>query len=647
MLPTSYQQFIHLSRYARWNEEEARRETWEETVQRYFTFFQPHLNDNHNAHLILDEIAPIQDAITNLDVMPSMRCLMTAGRALERDHVAGYNCAYRPIDDIRAFDEILFVLMCATGVGFSVERQYVNQLPNLPEVLDESGITIAVRDSKRGWAEGYRELLSLLYAGRIPKWDMSKVRPAGARLKTMGGRASGPQPLIDLFEFTIRLFKSAIENGQRKLTSVQCHDIVCMIGECVVVGGVRRSALISLSNLSDQRMRDAKSGEWWVLEPQRRIANNSVAYTETPEVGQYMEEWMALYASKAGERGIFNRESAREQAMKSGRRKGYYSNGAEPHPIDFGTNPCGEIILRPKQFCNLSTVVVRPEDNVEELAEKVRLATILGTWQSTLTNFRYLTKKWADNCEEERLLGVSMTGIMTNVYLNGAGADLKQVARTLEYLQDVAISTNREWASRLDIPQSTAITCVKPEGTASQLVYTTSGISPAYAEHYIRTVRQDIKDPLTSMMIDQGVPHELDVMNSENMVFSFPQRSPEGSVLRNDMTAVQQLEHWKVFHDHWCEHNPSITVYVREKEWPIVGGWVWEHFDSAGGLTFLPHSDHSYKQAPFQEITEEQYHAAVEAMPEVDWSELSRYEQEDNTTGHRELACSAGVCDII
>lgn len=648
MLPDQYSTFIHQSRYARWNEEVGRRETWDETVDRYFDFFSGHLIENHG---ILAEEMPIyagelRNAVTNLEVMPSMRCLMTAGPALSRDHVSGYNCAYTPIDNIRAFDETLFILMCATGVGFSVERQYVNQLPSVPERLDDSEITIIVRDSKRGWAEGYRELLSLLYGGRIPQWDTRKVRPAGARLKTMGGRSSGPDPLVELFEFTIRIFKNA---EGRKLTSLECHDIVCKIGECVVVGGVRRSALISLSNLSDQRMRDCKSGEWWVLEPQRRLSNNSVAYTEKPEVGQFMEEWQSLYASKSGERGIFNREAARIQAMASGRRKGFYSNGTEPHPIDFGTNPCCEIILRPKEFCNLSTVVVRPEDTAETLAEKVRKATILGTWQSTLTNFRYLTKKWKDNCEEERLLGVSMTGIMSNSMLNGVDpynimGEFKELLRYLK--EDVAVPTNKEWAERLNIPVSAAITCVKPEGTASQLVSAASGIHAAFAEYYIRRVRQDIKDPLTQMLIDQGVAHEQDVANNENIVFEFPQKAPEGSVLRNDMTAIEQLEHWKVFQDNWCEHKPSITVYVREDEWPSVGGWVWDHFDAMSGVSFLPHSDHVYKQAPYEEITEEKYHELVAHMPDIDWSALGEYEKEDNTSGHRELACVAGQCEI-
>lgn len=650
MLPTDYQRFIHLSRYARWDEEVGRRETWDETVQRYFNFFTPHLDEHHGAQITTPEICELFKHIVNLDVMPSMRCLMTAGPALSRDHIAGYNCAYRPVDDIRAFDEILFILMCATGVGFSVERQYVNQLPVVPERLDESLICIVVRDSKRGWAEGFRELLGLLYAGRIPSWDMSKVRPAGSRLKTMGGRASGPDPLIELFEFTVRLFQGA---AGRKLNSIECHDLVCMIGDCVVVGGVRRSALLSLSNLSDHRMRDAKHGEWWQLTPHRQLANISVAYTETPEVGQFMEEWQALYASKSGERGIFNREAAREQAMKSGRRKGYLGNGAaltnppfSGSPIDFGTNPCSEIILRPKQFCNLTTIVVRPDDDYDTLENKVRMAAILGTWQSTLTNFRYITNAWKNNCEEERLLGVSMTGIMGNELLNGRSANRSQLPDLLEHLKDVAVATNREWAERLGIPQSTAVTCVKPEGTASQLVGTTSGISPGWSRHYIRRVRQDIKDPLTQLMIDQGVPHEQDNMNPENIVFSFPLETPRGTILRNDMTAVQQLEHWELFQNHWCEHKPSITVYVRENEWPGVGGWVWDHFDSMSGVSFLPNSNHTYKQAPYEEITANVFNVMQSKMPDIKWDDLSQYEQDDHTAGSRELACVSGQCEI-
>ena len=646
MLPTNYQQFIHTSRYARWSDEDGRRESWPETVGRYFDFFEDHLKTKCDFQVPMCELLEARHAVESLMVMPSMRCLMTAGPALARDHVAAYNCAYTPIDNLRAFDETLFILMCATGVGFSVERQYVSQLPVVPAALSDSNEVIEVRDSKRGWAEALRKLIATLYEGRIPKWDTRKVRGPGERLKTMGGRASGPAPLIELFQYVVKMLQGAVG---RKRTSIECHDIVCKIGECVVVGGVRRSALISLSNLSDHRMRDAKAGEWWVLEPQRKLSNNSVAYTETPEVGQFMAEWQALYASKSGERGIFNREAAWKQAMSSGRRNGFYSDGALINPpfpgrtkIDFGCNPCCEIILRPKEFCNLSTIVVRAEDTMETLHEKARIATILGTWQSTVTDFRYLTKKWSDNCKEERLLGVSMTGIMSNPLLY----EMDGLAGRLEELLETCIGTNEELAPRIGIPVSAAITCVKPEGTASQMVAAASGIHAAYAEFYIRRVRQDVKDPLTTMLIDQGVPYEVDIMNSENIVFEFPQRSDEGSVLRNDMTAIQQLEHWKVFQNHWCEHKPSITVYVREKEWPSVGGWVYDNFDDKSGVSFLPHSDHTYKQAPYEEIDEEAYNQRVADMPEIIWSQLGRYEREDNTSSSHELACTAGGCEI-
>jgi ribonucleoside-diphosphate reductase alpha chain len=645
MLPTQYQEFIHLSRYARWNEEEARRETWDETSRRYFNFFAPHLNDNHDAGLGLAEVNGLFQAVNGLEVMPSMRALMTAGPALSRDHVSGYNCAYVPVDDVRAFDEIMFVLMCATGVGFSVERQFVNQLPCIPEDVTESTSVIQVRDSKRGWSEAYRELLGSLYVGRIPEWDDRKVRPAGARLKTMGGRASGPDPLRELVDFTIHTFKNA---AGRKLTSVECHDICCKIGECVVVGGVRRSALISLSNLSDHRMRDAKSGEWWVLTPHRYLSNNSVAYTETPEVGQFMEEWLSLYQSKSGERGIFNREAAIAKVLENGRRKASIANGVGTVPIDFGTNPCGEIILRPQQFCNLSTVVVHADDSERTLIEKVEKATVLGTWQSTLTNFRYIRAKWKQNCEEERLLGVSMTGIMSNRLLNGRNdGGLKRTAELLQDLKQVAIETNKKWSDRLGIQPSAAITCVKPEGTATQLVGAdSSGIHAAFAPYYLRRIRQDKKDPITQLMIDQGVPHEQDVMNPENIVFEFPSKANSDAVFRDDMSAIENLEHWKVFRDSWCEHNPSISIHVKEHEWPEVGGWVYRHFDKATGLTFVPHSDHVYKQAPYEEITVNEYNARAEHMPGIDWSKLGEYEQEDTTKSSHELACVGGVCEL-
>jgi ribonucleoside-diphosphate reductase alpha chain len=557
---------------------------------------------------------------------------------LDRGLVTG-NCSYRMIDDPRAFDEILFILMCGTGVGFSVERQYVNKLPKVPESFDETTTTITVRDSKRGWGEGYRELIAMLYAGRLPKWDVSKLRPAGARLKTMGGRSSGPGPLVELFEFTVKMFKNA---AGRKLTSLECHDLACKIGDCVVVGGVRRSAMLSLSNLSDQRMRDAKSGQWWELEPQRQLANNSVAYTETPEVGQFMTEWLALFNSKSGERGIFNREAATDQAISSGRRKAFWDEDGE-FPIEFGCNPCSEIILRSKQLCNLTEVICRPDDTEETLVQKVKYATILGTWQACLTDFRYLTKKWQRNCEEEALLGVSLTGIMDCPLLiqNDFSTD-----HVLDRLKEIAIETNKEWAEKLGINQATAITCVKPSGTVSQLTNAASGIHPRHAPYYIRRVRQDRKDPMAQFMIDKGFPNEVDVTSDQTVIFSFPIRAPEGSVFRDDKTAVEQLNHWLMLQNHWCEHKPSITVTVREHEWPEVGAWVWRHFSEMSGVSFLPHSDHSYKQAPYEEVTEEVLKELEAKMPIVDWSELDKYESEDNTVGTHELSCSAGNCEI-
>ncbi len=900
MLPTPYQQLIHLSRYARWDEEAGRREDYDGTVDRYFDFFIHYIREHHGG-VAPQEYLPLKEAVRNLDVLPSMRCLMAAGPALARDHMAGYNCGYRAINDVRAFDEILFTLMCTVGVGFSVERQYVTHLPTVPERLSASDVIISVRDSKRGWAESFRAFLGHLYEGRIPQLDTSKLRKRGSRLKTMGGTSSGPQPLIDLCAFAVTLFQGAVG---RKLSSLECHDLVCMIGICVVVGGVRRSALLSLSNLSDQRMRDAKSGEWYELTPWRRISNNSVAYTETPEVGQFMEEWLALYQSKSGERGIFNRGAAHKQATKSGRRKGYLGNGAaltnppfSPNPIEFGTNPClhpnsqietihgqiaikditeptmvytmddtgrlairecsaswvskkdtptitiriasgkavtctpdhkiyvrgrgwieaqdihigdkvvhlvrnrrgaaysgvklttqnsrdfcmehrlvwesyhgliplgydihhtdgdtynndidnleclshedhctltaleqpnshmvtgyhgkgitgygfvspatsrhgqkiivpmpeelksnlhqyatvvsmeqgpvtdvydltvedthnfiadfvvvhncSEILLRDRQLCNLSSVVVQPRDTLDDLARKVRIATILGTWQSCLTKFRYVTKAWQNNCEEERLLGVSMTNIMSNPLLNGRGkGGLKALGEVLDALKQVAIDTNKEWAERLGIPQSVAITCVKPEGNGTQLAGVHgSGIHPVWSEYHIRRVRELADGPVTAMLLDEGFHGEIDVHDSAQMVFSFPKHAPKQAVFRQDMTAIEQLEHWKVWQDHWCEHKPSITVYVREAEWPEVGGWVYKHFDTMSGVSFLPYSDHVYKQAPYEEITKARYEELMFLQPvQVDLAEaLATVEQEDNTVGSQELSCVAGHCEI-
>ena len=593
-LPTTYQEFIHLSRYARWNEDTGRRETWQETVARYFDFMQDHLKKNNKTDIskIRKEL---EQAVLNLEIMPSMRALMSAGTALERDNVAGFNCSYVAVDTPRAFDETLYILMCGTGVGFSVERQYINKLPDLPEELHPTDTIIKVADSKIGWAKAYKELMSLLYAGQIPEWDLSGIRPQGARLKTFGGRASGPAPLDDLIQFTINIFKDAISKGQRKLVSIDCHDLMCKIAEVVVVGGVRRSALISLSNLSDERMRNAKSGQWCEHSQHRALSNNSVAYTDSVEMGPFIKEWASLYESKSGERGIFNRQAAEEQASKNGRREEYK---------DFGCNPCSEIILRNKQFCNLTEVVVRPDDTWKSLERKVELATILGTFQATLTNFRYLTKAWKDKTEEEALLGVSLTGIMDNTKMYQGD----NLPRRLQNFKNVSVAKNKEWANKLGIKQSAAITCVKPSGTVSQLVDSASGIHTRHSEYYLRTVRADKKDPIAQLMVDQGVYHEDDITKPEHtLVFYFPIKSPDKSLTRIDLSAIEHLKIWKTYQDHWCEHKPSATISVRETEWLKVGAWVWDNFDRISGVSFLPYADHSYQQAPYQEIFEDEY----------------------------------------
>lgn len=565
--------------------------------------------------------------------MPSMRCLMTAGPALERDNVAGFNCTYVAIDHPRAFDEVLYLLMCGCGVGFSVERQFIANLPVINEDFYNVETVIQVHDSRIGWSTAFRQLIALLYAGQIPHWDLSKLRPKGARLKTFGGRASGPEPLNQLFKFCVEVFKRA---AGRRLNSIECHDMVCKIADIVIVGGVRRSALISLSNLSDERMRNAKTGQWWIGNPQRALANISSAYTEKPDIEIFLKEWLSLIESKSGERGIFNRVSATKKAASTGRRK--------TEGISFGTNPCGEIYLRSAGFCNLSEVVIRPEDTLETLSEKVRLAAIIGTFQSTLTDFRYIRNIWKKNAEEERLLGVSLTGIMDHPVLSQVSKDAEM---WLSSLRETAIDTNKEWAEKLGLEQSAAVTCVKPSGTVAELVDTASGIHPRYSAFYIRSVRNDSKDPLAKLMIDQGIPHEPDAMNPNNsMVFSFPKKTPESSVMRTDIGAIDQLNHYRMVRDHWCEHNPSITIYVKPDEWLAVGDWIYRNWDDVGGVSFLPYSDHIYKQAPFSEISQEEYHALEEAFPEIDFSVIHQYESDDNTTATHELACVSGACSI-
>lgn len=616
-----YQKFIATSRYCRWDETKGRRETWEEVVNRYLDFFDDKLDGQRDF---------LFDMIYNLKVMPSMRALMTAGPALERNNVAGFNCAYMPVDSPRAFDEAMFVLMCGTGVGFSVEQKNVDKLPIVNEHFEDTNSTLQIADSKEGWARGLRELIALLYMGQVPKWDVSNVRPAGARLKTFGGRASGPAPLVDLFRFTVDLFKKA---AGRRLTTLECHDIMCKIGEVVVVGGVRRSAMISLSDVNDDRMRSAKTGNWWENNVQRALANNSASYTEKPSTSVFMAEWKSLYDSQSGERGMFSRDASQRQAARFGRRDTDW---------DFGTNPCSEIILRPYQFCNLSEIVVRHDDDADSLRLKAEAAAILGTLQSTLTNFKYLRKVWQTNTEEERLLGVSMTGILDH-------PSLYKDVELLNELRDLVVETNREWANELGVPQSAATTCVKPSGTVSQLVDSASGIHTRHSPFYIRTVRGDVKDPLTQFLISQGVPNEPDVTKpNDTVVFSFPQRSPAGAITREDLTAVEHLEIWKTFQLEWCEHKPSVTISVKEHEWMDVQAWVWNNWDVISGVSFLPYSEHTYQQAPYQECDEETYNAFVEKSPkEIDWSKLLDYELEDTTTGTQELACAAGFCEIV
>ena len=629
-----YRNFIHISRYARWIESEGRRETWGETVDRYINFIKDHLVKNYNYDADSIIFSQVKDAILNHKIMPSMRALMTAGPALERDNIAAYNCSFIAVDSLRAFDEAMYVLMNGTGVGFSVEQKYIDNLPVVADEFFPTATTIVVEDSKLGWAKAYKELIGLLVTGQIPNWDMSKVRPAGARLKTFGGRASGPEPLHALFQFTVDVFR---KSAGRRLKPVEAHDIMCKIGEVVVVGGVRRSALISLSNLDDFEMAKAKSGNWWESDPQRALANNSAVYNSKPNTAQFLREWRNLYESKSGERGIYNMDSVRKHVDNFGRR--------DASKV-MGTNPCGEILLRPNEFCNLTEVVIEASDTVEDLSEKIRLATILGTWQSTLTNFKYIRKSWRDNCEEERLLGVSLTGIFGNKITATNG---EKLAGILDTLREEAVMVNAKEAEDLGINPSASITCVKPSGTVSQLTGVSSGIHPWYSEYYIRSVRGDNKDPLTVFLKESGIPNEPDVMKpNDTTVFYFPIKAPKNAVVTKDLTAIDHLEIWKTYREHWTEHNPSVTVNVHEDEWLDVGAWVFDNFDNVGGISFLPAVEHTYQQAPYQEITKEQYEEWVKKMPSrIDWNMLVLYETEDGTTGSQELSCTAGACDVV
>jgi ribonucleoside-diphosphate reductase alpha chain len=632
-----YENFIALSRYAKWVPEENRRENWQETVDRYFSFMLDHLFREYSYEPSAKLISELKQAVLDRNVMPSMRAVMTSGPALERDHVAGYNCSFVPVDSPRSFDETMYILMCGTGVGFSVEYKYINKLPAVPESLEKSTTVITVEDSKQGWAKAYRELLALLWSGQIPAVDVTKLRPAGARLKTMGGRSSGPQPLVNLFDFTIKIFKNAVG---RNLKPIECHDLMCKIGEVVVVGGVRRSAMISLSNINDIEMAAAKSGNWWENSPQRALSNNSVAYSRKPEMAQFISEWKNLYDSKSGERGIYNVAAAQAQAARYGRR--------DPE-IHYGTNPCSEIILRPYQFCNLSEVVLREKDTVDDVKNKVRLATILGTWQSTLTDFKYLRKIWKDNTEEERLLGVSLTGQFGHKFFSGKEG-LDKLEQTLVSLRESARKVNAEEAKKIGIQESAAITCVKPSGTVSQLVGVSSGMHPWHSKYYIRTVRGSKTDPISVFLKEVGIPVEDDVMKpTETYVFSFPIKSPDDAIVRNDLTAIDHLNTWLVYQRAWCEHKPSITVSVKEDEWMEVGAWVYKNFDEVSGISFLPSSDHSYKQAPYQEITKKEYEDLLSKMPKsIRWEDLSFYETEDGTSTNATLACTSdGNCELV
>ena len=623
----SYQSYIHVSRYARWLEDKERRETWSETVDRWWNYMT-------DKFPVLAERQDVKVAIHDLEVVPSMRTIMTAGEALDRNHVAAYNCSFLAVDDPKAFDEALMVLMCGTGVGFSVERQFISKLPEIPSEIVETDEVVVVGDSKEGWAKAFRKIISRLYAGEIPQWDTSKVRPAGARLKTFGGRASGAEPLENLFKFAVNTFRKA---AGRKLNSLECHDIMCQVAAAVVVGGVRRSAMISLSNLSDDRMRHAKMGNWWNDQVNRSYANNSISFTEKPDMGSFLREWSALYESKSGERGIFNREAAQAKAESIGRES----------RSDFGTNPCGEISLRSRQFCNLSEVVIRETDGVGDLEKKTEIATIIGTIQSALVDFKYLSPNWKKNSEEERLLGVSLTGIFDHKIMSGQGEYEKSVlGGTLEKLRNITRDVNKEWAEKLGINPSKAITTVKPSGTVSQLVNSGSGIHPRYAKHYIRRVRADVKDPLATWMKEKGVPCEVDVYNPQNLVFEFPMASASNSMTRHDISAIEHLELWLTYRNKWTDHNPSVTIYVGEDEWAEVGAWVWKHWDEVCGVSFLPREDdnHSYAQAPYEEVTEDQYKKLQAAMPVIDFAEYT--EVLDNTTSSQELACTAGVCEI-
>lgn len=630
----AYQEYIHQSRYSRYRDDLDRRESWTETIDRVRDFWVDRIPNN-----MKEDLTDAMEAVHRKDIMPSMRIMMSAGKALSDHNVAGYNCAYVPIDDPRVFSEIVYILMCGTGVGFSVEGKYVNKLPEVDKNMMDTETVIRVKDSKLGWASAYRELISLLYSGRVPQWDLSKIRPSGARLKTFGGRASGPQPLDDLFRFTVGTFKTA---RGRKLTTLEVHDVVCKIADIVVVGGVRRSALISLSNLSDERLRGAKSGQYWLEQgtSQRGLSNNSIAYTTKPDVDSFMAEMVSMCKDKNGERGIFSRYAATEK----------YKDHRRDENQEWGCNPCSEILLRPAQFCNLTEVIVRPKDTIETLRTKVQQATLLGTLQASLTDFKFLSKRWRDNCEEEALLGVSLTGCADHKVLNGYKKSAVMKDEMIDWLLTLkkeAVECNKKTAKKLGINQAAAVTCVKPSGTVSQLCDTASGIHPRFSKYYIRRVRGDVKDPLSQFLQKIGIPTEEDVTNKENVVFSFPMEAPDGSLLVDNVDAIEQLKIWQTYNDYYTEHKPSVTIYYTQDEFPEVCAYVWKHFDTMSGISFLPRDEHIYTQPPYEKIDKETYKKLKAEMPKtIDWKELAEFETGDNTTVQPELACTAGACEL-
>lgn len=638
------QMYQFLSKFSRWLPAEKRRETWEEAIDRVIEFFK--------TRKALQKIKPeifeiLKIAMLNQEVFPALRILQMAGPPLERCNVGAYNCAYLPISDLRAFSEMLYILMQGTGCGFSVEKKYVNQLPaiNNPTTADQnkSGEKIrwVIKDSTEGWCDALYSGMLLMFSGKRVEFDYSLIRPSGAVLKTKGGTASGPEPLKELLDFIAKIIQSKPNN--HKLTELDCHDICCKIGSIVQVGGVRRASEISLSDLNNIEMRYAKHGDWFEWAPWRAMANNSAVYEEKPPIDVFNQEWLALRMSGSGERGIFNRSAVRNKIPIRRKRNDNFDSYFDKYGSDYGTNPCAEIILRPYQFCNLSIAIARPDDTAESLAAKVRLATIFGIMQSTLTDFKYLRPEWKKNCEEERLLGVDITGHADCPLLQ---YNTPERSELLKQLKQVALETAEEFSELIGINMPTAVTCIKPSGDSSQLFDCASGVHPRFSKYYIRRVREPKNSPVAALLLDHEVPHITDPYNPKMLVFEFPMRAPEGAVVGDNITAKDMLENWKSWNDNWAEHSVSCTVYVKDAEWPDVGGWVYENFDKITGLSFLPKSGGSYKAAPYEKIDEETYNELIKKFPKIDWSKLKDYENEDHTIVATTYACTAGSCEV-